>query len=92
MLIGGREVKIIKLGKKGSKYHTVELLGADTDGRGVAGDEITITTNDLVPGQDNWAPSSYELYQSPCAEVGIRVPKTITHEFPTGSPLKQPLL
>ena len=78
MLIGGREVKIIKLGKKGSKYHTVELLGADTDGRGDAGSEITILTNDLVPGQDNWAPSSYELYQSPCAEVGIKVPKKIT--------------
>jgi len=78
VLKDGRSVRIIKLGKKGSKYHTVELLGADTDGRGDAGSEITIETNDLVPGQDNLAPTKADFVQSACFGLGPEVPGKTT--------------
>ena len=76
VLIGGRAVKIIKKGKTGT--YSVELLGADTDGRGNAGDRIKVNTNELVQGQDNLAPTQKEIRESSCNRLGITMPRTIT--------------
>ena len=72
VLKGGREVRIVRMGKTGS--HSVELLGADTDGRGNAGDRIKVNTNELVPGQDNLAPTYEELWRSACSGLGPAAP------------------
>lgn len=76
VLKGGREVRIIKLGKKGK--HSVELLGANTDGWGDAGDQIFVSTGELLPGQDNLAPTVDELRLSACGRLGPTVPTKLT--------------
>ena len=76
VLIGGRAVKIIKMGKSGK--HNIELLGANTDGRGDAGDQIIVTTGELVQGQDNLAPTQKEFRESQCNNIGIAIPKNVT--------------